>query len=187
MDNYPNNKAKNTHQTGDRKLIGAKKMAGINKVILVGNLGQDVELKYTSDGRAVTTLSVATSESWTDKNTGQKVDKTEWHRVSLFGKLAEIAGQYLHKGSKVYVEGSLRTRKWQDKTGADRYTTEIVVSGFNGTLQMLDRRDNADMGGAPQPQQSAPSASAPQQATATPVSDPITPVDNSGFDDDIPF
>jgi len=160
-------------------------MAGINKVILVGNLGQDVELKYISDGRAVTTLSVATSDSWTDKNTGQKVDKTEWHRVSLFGKLAEIASQYLHKGSKVYVEGSLRTRKWQDKTGADRYTTEIVVSGFNGTLQMLDRRDNAD-GGAPVPQQPAPSAPAPQ-AVAAPVSDPITPVDNSGFDDDIPF
>ncbi len=187
MDNYPNDKAKNTHQTGNRKLIGAKRMAGINKVILVGNLGQDVELKYISDGRAVTTLSVATSDSWTDKNTGQKVDKTEWHRVSLFGKLAEIASQYLHKGSKVYVEGSLRTQKWQDKTGADRYTTEIVVSGFNGTLQMLDRRDNADTGGAPVPQQPAPSVPAPQQAVAVPVSDPITPVDNSGFDDDIPF
>ncbi|BBB23759.1 single-strand DNA-binding protein [Isorropodon fossajaponicum endosymbiont JTNG4] len=163
-------------------------MAGINKVILVGNLGQDVELKYTSDGRAVTTLSVATSESWTDKNTGQKVDKTEWHRVSLFGKLAEIAGQYLHKGSKVYVEGNLRTRKWQDQTGADRYMTEVVVSGFNSTLQMLDRHDNTDMGGAPQPQQSAPSAPVPQQqAAVAPISDPIAPVDNSGFDDDIPF
>ncbi len=163
-------------------------MAGINKVILVGNLGQDVELKYTSDGRAVTTLSVATSESWTDKNTGQKVDKTEWHQVSLFGKLAEIAGQYLHKGSKVYVEGNLRTRKWQDQTGADRYTTGIVVSGFNGTLQMLDRRDNADMDGAPQPQQSAPPAApVQQQAAAGPNSDSIVPVDNSKFDDDIPF
>ncbi|QKQ24012.1 single-stranded DNA-binding protein [Candidatus Ruthia endofausta] len=162
-------------------------MAGINKVILIGNLGQDVELKYTSNGRAVTTLSVATSESWTDKNTGKKVDKTEWHQVSLFGKLAEIAGQYLHKGSKVYVEGSLRTRKWQDQTGADRYTTGIVVSGFNGTLQMLDRRDNADMDDAPQPQQSAPAAPVQQQAAAAPISDPIAPVDNSRFDDDIPF
>ena len=151
-------------------------MAGINKVILVGNLGQKPEVKYASNGNAITNLSVATSESWTDKNTGQKQEKTEWHRVSLFGKLAEIAGQYLDKGSKVYVEGKLQTRKWQDKTGADRYTTEVVVSGFNGTLQMLDRRDDA--GGAPRPATS----SAPQAAA-----DPITPVDNSGFDDDIPF
>lgn len=150
-------------------------MAGINKAIIVGNLGQDVQLKYTSDGKALTTLSVATSESWTDKNTGQKVDKTEWHRVSLFGKLAEIAGQYLHKGSKVYVEGKLQTRKWQDKNGIDRYTTEIVVAGLQGTLQMLDRRDNAG--------DVSPSTPALQRAAA----DPITPVDNSGFDDDIPF
>ena len=106
-------------------------MAGINKVILVGNLGAKPEVKYASNGNAITNLSVATSESWTDKNTGQKQEKTEWHRVSLFGKLAEIAGQYLDKGSKVYVEGKLQTRKWQDKSGADRYTTEVVVSGFN--------------------------------------------------------
>ena len=149
-------------------------MAGINKAILVGNLGQDVQLKYTSDGKAVTTLSVATSESWTDK-AGQKLDRTEWHRVSLFGKLAEIAGQYLHKGSKVYVEGKLQSRKWQDKNGIDRYTTEVVVSGFQGTLQMLDRRDNTSG--------DAPSTPVPQKANT----DPITPVDNSGFDDDIPF
>ncbi len=157
-------------------------MAGINKVILVGNLGAKPEVKYSSTGNAMANLSVATSESWTDKNTGQKQEKTEWHRVSLFGKLAEIAGQYLDKGSKVYVEGKLQTRKWQDQSGADRYTTEVVVSGFNGTLQMLDRRDNA--GGAPAAQQSAPQQSAPQQQ---PAADPITPVDNSGFDDDIPF
>ena len=157
-------------------------MAGINKVILVGNLGQKPEVKYASNGNAIANLSVATSESWTDKNTGQKQEKTEWHRVSLFGKLAEIAGQYLDKGSKVYVEGKLQTRKWQDQSGADRYTTEVVVSGFNGTLQMLDRRDGAGMGGAPQAggQQAAPRAQ-------TPAQDPITPVDNSGFDDDIPF
>ena len=153
-------------------------MAGINKVILVGNLGAKPEVKYASNGNAITNLSVATSESWTDKNTGQKQEKTEWHRVSLFGKLAEIAGQYLDKGSKVYVEGKLQTRKWQDKSGADRYTTEVVVSGFNGTLQMLDRRD--DVGGTSQ--QSAPAPRAP-----APAADPITPVDNSGFDDDIPF
>ena len=157
-------------------------MAGINKVILVGNLGAKPEVKYSSTGNAMANLSVATSESWTDKNTGQKQEKTEWHRVSLFGKLAEIAGQYLDKGSKVYVEGKLQTRKWQDQSGADRYTTEVVVSGFNGTLQMLDRRDNA--GGAPA-QQSTPQQSARQQQPAT--TDPITPVDNSGFDDDIPF
>jgi single-strand DNA-binding protein len=153
-------------------------MAGINKVILVGNLGAKPEVKYASNGNAITNLSVATSESWTDKNTGQKQEKTEWHRVSLFGKLAEIAGQYLDKGSKVYVEGKLQTRKWQDKSGADRYTTEVVVSGFNGTLQMLDRRD--DVGGASQ-------QSAPAPRALTPAADPITPVDNSGFDDDIPF
>ena len=154
-------------------------MAGINKVILVGNLGQKPEVKFASNGNAIANISVATSESWTDKNTGQKQEKTEWHRVSLFGKLAEIAGQYLDKGSKVYVEGKLQTRKWQDKSGADRYTTEVVVSGFNGTLQMLDRREGGPMGGAPQAggQQSAPNA---------PTQDPITPVDN-GFDDDIPF
>jgi single-strand DNA-binding protein len=159
-------------------------MAGINKVILVGNLGQKPEVKFASNGNAIANLSVATSESWTDKNTGQKQEKTEWHRVSLFGKLAEIAGQYLDKGSKVYVEGKLQTRKWQDQSGADRYTTEVVVSGFNGTLQMLDRRDGASASGAPQAggQQAAPNASRAQ----IPTQDPITPVDN-GFDDDIPF
>ena len=154
-------------------------MAGINKVILVGNLGQDVELKYTADGKAVTTLSVATSETWNDRNTGQKQERTEWHRVSLFGKLAEIAGQYLHKGSKVYVEGKLQTRKWQDQSGADRYTTEVVVSGFNGVLQMLDRRD-------PNAPQSTPQATA-EAAPSANANDAITPVDNSDFDDDIPF
>lgn len=153
-------------------------MAGINKVILVGNLGAKPEVKYSSSGNAMANLSVATSEFWTDKNTGQKQDRTEWHRVSLFGKLAEIAGQYLDKGSKVYVEGKLQTRKWQDQSGQDRYTTEVVVSGFNGTLQMLDRRDDMGSGSTP-PQQSAPQTNAPDK-------DPITPVDNT-FDDDIPF
>ena len=151
-------------------------MAGINKVILVGNLGQKPEVKYASNGNAIANLSVATSESWTDKNTGQKQEKTEWHRVSLFGKLAEIAGQYLDKGSKVYVEGKLQTRKWQDKSGADRYTTEVVVSGFNGTLQMLDRRDDSSS--------SAPS----ENATVKDQTEPsITPVSKDEFEDDIPF
>ncbi|SVE25479.1 uncharacterized protein METZ01_LOCUS478333, partial [marine metagenome] len=111
-------------------------MAGINKVILVGNLGAKPEVKYASNGNAISNLSVATSESWTDKSTGQKQERTEWHRVSLFGKLAEIAGQYLDKGSKVYVEGKLQTRKYTDKDGIERWTTDVVVSGFNGTLQM---------------------------------------------------
>jgi single-strand DNA-binding protein len=162
-------------------------MAGINKVILVGNLGQKPEVKYASNGNAIVNLSVATSESWTDKNTGQKQERTEWHRVSLFGKLAEIAGQYLDKGSKVYVEGKLQTHKWQDQSGADRYTTEVVVSGFNGTLQMLDRRDGANMGGAPQQAApNAPQAQAQRPAAPAPTQDPITPVNND-FDDDIPF
>jgi single-strand DNA-binding protein len=158
-------------------------MAGINKVILVGNLGQKPEVKYAANGNAIANISIATSDSWIDKNTGQKQEKTEWHRVSIFGKLAEIAGQYLDKGSKVYVEGKLQTRKWQDKSGADRYTTEVVISGFNGTLQMLDRRDGQATGGAPQ-QQSAPNR--PRTQAPAPTQDPITPVDN-GFDDDIPF
>ena len=113
-------------------------MAGINKVILIGNLGAKPELKHSSTSVAITNLSVATSESWTDKNTGQKQEKAEWHRVSVFGKLAEVIAKYCDKGSKVYVEGKLQTRKYQDKSGADRYTTEIVVSGFNGVIQMLD-------------------------------------------------
>ena len=113
-------------------------MSGINKVILIGNLGAKPELKYSSSNIAITNLSVATSESWTDKSTGQKQEKTEWHRVSVFGKLAEVITKYCDKGSKVYVEGKLQTRKWQDKTGADRYTTEITVSGFNSIIQMLD-------------------------------------------------
>jgi len=117
-------------------------MAGINKVILIGNLGAKPELKYSSNGAAITNLSVATSESWTDKNTGQKQEKTEWHRVSVFGKLAEVISNYCDKGSKVYVEGKLQTRKYQDKSGADRYTTEIIVSGFNGVIQMLDSVNN---------------------------------------------
>ena len=113
-------------------------MSGINKVIIISNLGAKPELKYSSSNTAITNLSVATSESWVDKNTGQKQEKTEWHRVSVFGKLAEVISNYCDKGSKVYIEGKLQTRKWQDKNGADRYTTEIIVSGFNSVIQMLD-------------------------------------------------
>lgn len=154
-------------------------MAGINKVILIGNLGRAPEVKYTKSGDAVAQLAVATSDSWTDKNTGQKQEKTEWHRVIIFGKLAEVAGQYLSKGSKVYVEGSLRTRKWQDQNGQDQYTTEVVVSGFRGVFQMLDKKD------ANSPVQQPQGRSQPQnQAPAQPPQ----PMDGDiPFDDDIPF
>jgi single-strand DNA-binding protein len=151
-------------------------MAGINKVILVGNLGAKPEVKYASNGNAISNLSVATSESWTDKSTGQKQERTEWHRVSLFGKLAEIAGQYLDKGSKVYVEGKLQTRKYTDKDGIERWTTDVVVSGFNGTLQMLDRRDDSSS--------SAPSKDVTEKGQTEPS---ITPVSKDEFEDDIPF
>ena len=158
-------------------------MAGINKVILVGNLGAKPEVKYASNGNAISNLSVATSESWTDKSTGQKQERTEWHRVSLFGKLAEIAGQYLDKGSKVYVEGKLQTRKWQDQNGQDRYTTEVVVSGFNGTLQMLDRRNDSSSS-APGEVASSPSEDVTEKGQTEPN---ITPVSKDEFEDDIPF
>ena len=161
---------------------------GINKVILVGNLGAKPEIKYASNGNAISNLSVATSESWTDKSTGQKQERTEWHRVSLFGKVAEIAGQYLDKGSKVYVEGKLQTRKWQDQNGQDRYTTEIVVKGFDGKMQMLSgangggqnqanaQQNNGGWGQPQQPQQ-APQQQAPQGQQMPPMD----------FDDDISF
>jgi single-strand DNA-binding protein len=155
-------------------------MAGINKVILVGNLGAKPEIKYASNGNAISNLSVATSESWTDKSTGQKQERTEWHRVSLFGKVAEIAGQYLDKGSKVYVEGKLQTRKWQDQNGQDRYTTEVVISGYSGTLQMLDRRDDMNSNAASQQAQ-------PQAQNSNQPAPAITPVASDEFEDDIPF
>jgi len=150
-------------------------MAGVNKVILVGNLGKDPEVKYMPSGDAVANLTLATSDTWKDKSTGEKKEKTEWHRVVFFGKLAEIAGQYLKKGSKIYVEGQLQTRKWQ-KDGQDHYSTEVVVRGFNGTMQMLDSRGGE--GGFAPAQQSAPAQQKPQAAPAM--------VDD-GFDDDIPF
>jgi len=120
---------------------------GINKVILVGNLGQDPEIRYTADGRPIANFSIATSESWKDKNSGEKREKTEWHRVVVFGKLAEICGEYLSKGRQVYIEGKLQTRKWQGQDGQDRYTTEVVIDGFNGTMQMLGSREGG--GGGP--------------------------------------
>lgn len=115
---------------------------GVNKVIIIGNLGQDPEMKYLPSGGGVTNISVATSEAWTDKQTGQPQERTEWHRVVFFNRLAEVAGEYLRKGSKVYIEGSLRTRKWQAQDGTDRYTTEIVAS----EMQMLDQRQDNGQG-----------------------------------------
>lgn len=143
---------------------------GVNKVILVGNLGKDPEVRYMPSGGAVTNITLATSETWKDKSTGQPQDRTEWHRVVFFNKLAEIAGEYLKKGAKVYVEGSLRTRKWQGQDGQDRYTTEIVAA----EMQMLDSRS----GGSSEFSQ-AP-ASGPRSAPAA-TSGP------DDFDDDIPF
>ena len=141
---------------------------GINKVIIVGNLGQDPDTRYMPSGSAVTNFTVATNESWKDKATGEQKDRTEWHKVATFNRLAEISAEYLRKGSQVYIEGKLRTRKWQDKSGNDRWTTEIVAD----EMQMLGGRSgggSAPMGGDPGP------ASAPPK----PSSDE--------FDDDIPF
>jgi len=121
---------------------------GINKVILVGNLGQDPEIRYTADGRPIANFSIATSESWKDKNSGEKREKTEWHRVVVFGKLAEICGEYLSKGRQVYIEGKLQTRKWQGQDGQDRYTTEVVVD-MRGIMQMLGTRDAGGGGTRP--------------------------------------
>lgn len=139
---------------------------GVNKVILVGNLGQDPEAKFMQNGDAVTNISIATSEVWKDKNTGEQQERTEWHRIVFFRKLAEIAGQYLRKGSKVYVEGRLQTRKWQDQSGADRYTTEIVAN----ELQMLDSSNSSDGKAKAKPQNK---------------SKPTPPADDD--DDDVPF
>jgi len=164
---------------------------GINKVILVGNLGADPEVRYTAGGTAVASLSVATSEQWTDKQSGQKQERTEWHRVKLFGRLAEIAGEYLKKGRQVYVEGSLRTDKYTGKDGVERYSTDIVASD----LQMLGGmggeggggggggyRERQQGGGSPRQQGGGDYGSAPQRQSA-----PAPEMGNQFDDDDIPF
>ena len=163
-------------------------MAGsVNKVILVGNLGKDPEIRRTQDGRPIANLSVATSESWRDKTTGERKEKTEWHRVVIFNEgLCKIVEQYLKKGSKVYLEGALQTRKWTDQAGVEKYSTEVVLQGFNSTMTMLDGRsgggggsfasdDSGDFGS------SSPASSAPRRAVAAGGSR------NSDMDDDIPF
>ena len=164
---------------------------GVNKVILIGNLGADPEARYTAGGTAVTNIRLATSDSWRDKQTGDMQERTEWHRVVFFARLAEIAGEYLRKGSKVYVEGRLQTRKWQGQDGQDRYTTEIV----GNEMQMLDSRggggSSAPFGGAPQqrsqqqyqqPQQQTHQQSSQQQSQSMPE-----PGFDDDLDDDIPF
>ncbi len=176
---------------------------GVNKVILVGNLGQDPEVRYMPNGGAVANITLATSESWRDKQTGETKEKTEWHRVVLFGKLAEVAGEYLRKGSQVYIEGALQTRKWTDQAGVEKYTTEVVVN-VGGTMQMLGGRAGGgagapagggnggqQQGGWGQPQQpqggnqfSGGAQSRPQQQNAPAPSNNEPPMD---FDDDIPF
>ena len=164
---------------------------GVNKVILVGNLGADPETRYTASGSAITNISIATSESWRDKQTGETQERTEWHRVVFFNRLAEIAGEYLRKGSQVYVEGSIRTRKWQGQDGQDRYTTEVVAN----EMQMLGARGGEasarPAGGGfrdsqPAPQQSQASAQAPAQASASAPAEPA-PVEDNFAEDDIPF
>lgn len=144
---------------------------GVNKVIILGNLGQDPEVRFLPNGSAVANITIATSESWKDKQTGEPKEKTEWHSVSLFGKLAEVAGEYLKKGSKVYIEGQLQTRKWQNQQGQDQYKTEVVVQGFNGVMQMLDSRGQgggASQGGFQQQAPAAPQGGFQQQAPAAP-------------------
>ena len=138
---------------------------GINKVILIGNLGADPEVKYLPSGSAVANVTLATSESWKDKQTGEQKERTEWHRLSFFGRLAEIAGEYLRKGSKIYIDGKLQTRKWQGQDGQDRYTTEIIVN----EMQMLDGKNNSGRQNEPPKQQAA------------------QPNNFDDFDDDIPF
>lgn len=169
---------------------------GINKVILVGNLGQDPEVRYMPNGGAVANITLATSENWRDRTTGEQKEKTEWHRVVLFGKVAEVAGEYLRKGSQVYIEGSLQTRKWTDQAGVEKYTTEVVVN-IGGTMQMLGGRHGGGtpagggQGGWGQPQQpqsgnafSGDQQERPAQNNAPVASSNEPPI---GFDDDIPF
>ncbi|MDF1797297.1 MAG: single-stranded DNA-binding protein [Coxiellaceae bacterium] len=147
---------------------------GVNKVILIGNLGGDPEVRYTPSGNAIANATLATSTTWRDKQSGELQDRTEWHRIVFFNRLAEIVGEYLHKGSKVYIEGSLRTRKWQDKSGIDRYTTEIIAN----EMHMLDSRQHSEASG--NHHEKSANSNNNQQSTSAPV-------DASINDDDIPF
>jgi single-strand DNA-binding protein len=158
-------------------------MAGsVNKVILVGNLGADPEVRTLPSGNKVVNLSVATSESWRDRNSGERKEKTEWHRVVIFSEgLAKVAEQYLKKGAKVYLEGQLQTRKWQDQSGADKYSTEVVLQGFNSNLTMLDGRGEGGEGGFSGPRESGGRSEGRRPAANAPA------FESGGVDDDIPF
>ncbi len=164
-------------------------MAGVNKVIIVGNLGNDPEVRYSNNGAAIANISVATSDSWKDKNTGERQERTEWHRIVMFNRLGEIAGEYLKKGSKVYIEGKLQTRKWQDQQGQDRYSTEIVAD----QMQMLDSRGGGQGGGMggggyQQPQNQFGGGQQQQGGGQAPQQQPQSaPKPANDFDDDIPF
>lgn len=156
---------------------------GVNKVILVGRIGQDPEIRYMPSGGAVANLTIATSESWRDKQTGEVKEQTEWHRVVVFGKLAEIVGEYVKKGSQIYVEGKLQTRKWTDSNGVEKWTTEVVLNGPNAIMQMLGGKSEGGQQGQQQGQPRTHSGPArqqskPQQQSSEPPMD---------FDDDIPF
>lgn len=160
-------------------------MRGVNKVILVGNLGNDPEVKYSPAGKAIASISIATSESWKDKNTGQQQERTEWHRVVFFNRLAEIAGEYLRKGSQVYIEGSIQTRKWQDNSGQDRYTTEVVAR----EMQMLSSKQQGQQGnphGFQQPMKAQPQKQQQQQLPGGTAPPPAPPYKSGDFDD-VPF
>ncbi|MFN3579058.1 MAG: single-stranded DNA-binding protein [Pseudomonas sp.] len=161
---------------------------GVNKVILIGNVGGDPEVRYLPNGNAVANITLATSDSWKDKQTGQQQERTEWHRVVFFGRIAEVVGEYVRKGSKMYIEGRLQTREWE-KDGVKRYTTEIVVD-IGGQMQLLDGRpQGGEQGMAPRPQQQRPPAqqpAAPQQQPAQQAPQQSAP-DYDSFDDDIPF
>ena len=162
-------------------------MAGsVNKVILVGNLGRDPEIRSTQDGVRIANLSLATSENWRDKNTGERREKTEWHRVVIFNeRLVEVAEKYLRKGSKIYIEGQLQTRKWQDQSGADRYSTEVVLNRFRGELTMLDSRRDAEAQGAGD-YGGAASSGAPSGGSGSGGGGPA-PSGGGDLDDEIPF
>ena len=151
---------------------------GVNKVILVGNLGKDPEVRYSPNGQAVANVTIATSESWKDKTSGEKQERTEWHRIVFFGRLAEIAGEYLKKGAQIYIEGRLQTRKWQDKDGHDRYTTEIVAN----EMQMLGSRSGAGMPSEPA-MESAPAGASASAGARSGAKAAV----GADFDDDIPF
>jgi len=159
---------------------------GINKVILVGNLGQDPEIRYTADGRPIANFSIATSETWNDKNSGERREKTEWHRVVVFGKLAEICGEYLSKGRQVYIEGKLQTRKWQGKDGQDRWTTEVVVD-MRGTMQMLGSREGGGGGPAAGGRYAQGQGGGSQAGGSQGGGDYNSPPPYPDADDDIPF